>query len=252
MYFDTHCHISKEYYENIDLLIKENKEARVDKIVISGCDKQSIKESITIASKYSSIYLSLGYHPNSTEFVGVKELKLLESLLVNTSKVVALGEIGLDYYWEEETKNKQKDMFRKQMKLAEQLNLPVVIHSRNSSEDTIEILKEFNCKGIIHCFTENLETAKKYIELGYKLGIGGILTFKNSELREVIKEISLEHIVLETDAPYLAPSPFRGKQNSSKYIPIIAKEIANIKEIEEEEVSRILYNNSLNLFDLKK
>ena len=252
MYFDTHCHISKEYYDDIDLLMKENKEANVEKIVISGCEKNAMKETIDLSLKYSSIYITLGYHPNSIEFIGTKELKLLENLLVNTPKVVALGEIGLDYHWGKETVNKQKDMFRKQMELAEKLNLPVVIHSRDAVKDTVEVLKEFNCSGVIHCFTEDLATAKEYISLGYKLGIGGIVTFKNSKLKEVIKEISLENIVLETDAPYLAPEPFRGKTNSSKYLYLIAKEIAKIKDLEEKEVVDILYQNSMELFDLHK
>ena len=250
MYIDTHCHISNEYYEDIDLLMKENKEVNIMAVIISGCDKESIKEGVQIANKYSEVYLTLGYHPSEAAFIESKDLNLLENLLINTPKVIALGEIGLDYYWEKESINKQKDIFRKQLKIAEKLKLPVVIHSRNATEDTINILKEYNVKGVMHCFGGSLETAKIYIKMGYKLGIGGVVTFKNSKLKEVIKNISLDDIVLETDAPYLAPEPFRGKQNSSKYLPYIVACIAEIKEIPEEDVMKKLYQNTIELFDL--
>ena len=145
----------------------------------------------------------------------------MENIISSVTKVVGVGEIGLDYHYDNTYKEKQRDLFEKQLILAEKYNLPVVIHTRDATEDTINILKKHNSSGIIHCFSGSYETARIYLNLGYKLGIGGVVTFKNSKLPEVLRKISIDDIVLETDSPYLCPEPFRGKQNSSKYIPII-------------------------------
>ena len=252
MYIDTHCHLSKEDYDDIDLVIKENRENGISKIIISGCTKESIIESLKLADKYEDVYLTIGYHPSEVNEIKAEDIDLLEKQIKSNSKVVGIGEIGLDYHYGKEDVELQKELFRKQMKLAEKLNLAVVIHSRDATEDTINILKEFpNVKGDIHCFSGSVETANIYISMGYKIGIGGVVTFKNSNLYKVIEEIGLKNIILETDAPYLAPVPVRGKQNSSKYIPYIGKKIAEILQIKEDLVAKETSKNALSLFDLK-
>ena len=252
MYIDTHCHLSKEDYDDIDLVIKENKEKNVNRIIISGCTKETIVESIALADKYQEVYLTIGYHPSEAKIITSKDLELLEDQIRSNSKVKGIGEIGLDYHYGKEDIELQKDLFRKQMKLAEKLNLPVVIHSRDATKDTISILKEFpQVIGDIHCFSGSVETAKIYVSIGYKIGIGGVVTFKNSNLYKVIEAIGIENIVLETDAPYLAPVPVRGKKNSSKYIPYIADKLSEILNIPVEKIAEITTNNAVTLFDLK-
>ena len=249
MFIDTHCHLSYDDYEDIDLIIKENKDAGVSKIIISGCSKDWIDESLELAEKYEDVFVTIGYHPSEVEYVTDELLELLEKQLKH-DKVVGLGEIGLDYYYGRENKEKQLILFEKQLKIAEDNGLVVVIHSRDATEDTISCLKKYNVKGIIHCFSGSVETAQIYIKMGFKLGIGGVITFKNSKLHEVVKEVGIENIVLETDSPYLAPTPFRGQKNSSKYIPLIAEYIANVLGISVTDVARITSSNACNLFDL--
>lgn len=177
-------------------------------------------------------------------------MNLLEKLIMNNKKIVGIGEIGLDYHYTKENKEKQISLFKRQLSLAEKLHLPVVIHTRDATEDTINILTEYQLRGVIHCFSGSLETANIYLSLGYKLGIGGVVTFKNSKLGEVIKKVSLSDIVLETDSPYLSPEPLRGTINSSKNIPFIADKIAQLKGVKIDEVSKITLENTYNLFDL--
>ncbi len=251
MLIDSHCHLSKEYYSDIDKVIKEDREAGVDGIIVSSCDVLEYDEVIEYSKKYDLIYLSLGIHPEYASNIKEKDLKRLESLLLSTPKVVALGEIGLDYHYTKDEKIQQQELFRKQLKLAEKLSLPVVIHSRDASQDTINILKEYpKVKGVIHCFSGSLETANIYIKMGYKLGIGGVLTFKNSKLGEVVKNIPIESIVIETDSPFLTPDPYRGKKNSSKYLPYILKKISEIKGINYEECEKIIVNNTKSTFNM--
>ena len=177
------------------------------------------------------------------------DLENLEKLLKN-KKVVGIGEIGLDYHYYDTKKEKQIELFEKQLELAVKYDMPVVIHSRDATKDTINTLKKYNVKGIIHAFSGSLETAEIYIKMGFLLGIGGVITFKNSKLYEVVKKIGVENIVLETDSPYLTPHPFRGKQNSSKYIPVIAQKIAEVTNNSIEKVGEITTQNASSLFDL--
>ena len=249
MFIDTHCHISKEDYDDIDLVIKENIDASVDKMIVSGCEENAINESIELSKKYDSIYLTIGYHPDQVNVVDDEKLDKLKALL-KTPKVVGVGEIGLDYHYGKEDRYKQIELFEKQLKIAEEFNLPVVIHSRDATEDTINTLKKFKVKGIMHCFSGSVETAKIYVSMGFLLGIGGVVTFKNSNLYKVVEEVGLDNIVLETDAPYLAPTPYRGKQNSSKYIPIIAEKISEILGVSVDVVATKTTNNAIKLFDL--
>ena len=249
MFIDTHCHLSKEDYDDIDLVIKENRENNISKIIISGCSRDSIFESIELSRRYEEVYLTLGYHPSEVNTVTDDDLLELENLL-KLDKVVGLGEIGLDYYYGKDNKNEQIELFRKQLVIAEKLDIPVVIHSRDAVEDTINILKEFDLTGVIHCFSGSVETAKIYTSMGYMLGIGGVVTFKNSNLYKVVEEVGLKNIVLETDSPYLAPTPFRGQKNSSKYIPLIAEKVSNILGISVEEVGIETTKNACSMFDL--
>ena len=252
MYIDTHCHLSVDDYDDIDLIIKENRENNIDKIIISGCTKDTIIESIDIAKKYEDVYLTVGYHPSETRITDDSDLELLEKQIEECNKIVGIGEIGLDYHYGKEDLELQKSLFEKQMKLAEKFSLPVVIHTRDATFDTISILKKFpNVKGVIHCFSGSVETAKIYISMGYKLGIGGVITFKNSNLQRVVQEIGLDNIVIETDSPYLTPEPFRGKKNSSKYLALVAKKISNIFELDINDVAAKLRKNTYELFDLK-
>ena len=251
MFIDTHCHLSKEDYEDIDSVMEENKKAGMDKIIISGCTKDTIKESLSISNTYPDVFVTIGFHPSEASITTPSDLSFLEELLTHP-KVVGIGEIGLDYHYGKENIELQKDLFRQQMKLAKKYHFPVVIHSRDATEDTIAILKEFpDVIGDIHCFSGSVETAMIYKKMGYKIGIGGVVTFKNSNLYKVVEAIGIDSILLETDAPYLAPEPFRGHQNSSKYIPYIAKKVSEILKIEVEDVFCNTSKNAICLFDLK-
>ena len=252
MYIDSHCHLSKEYYEDLDKIVNKAKENNVRILIISGCDKNGIIEGLNIINKYENVYMTIGFHPSEANITTEEDLIWLENLIKDNDKIIAVGEIGLDYYWVKDDKELQRDLFRKQLDIATRLNLPVVIHSREATQETYDILKEYKLNGIIHCYSGSLETAKEYIKLGYKIGIGGVVTFKNTNLVEVVKEIDIKEITLETDSPYLAPTPYRGKQNSPEYIPLIAEKISEIKEISKEEVGEITTNTVINLFDLKK
>lgn len=251
MFIDTHCHISSEFYDDIDMVMEENRKNKIEKIIISGCSKGEIESSIFYINKYSDAYATIGYHPDQVNIVNEDDIENLKKIINENSKIIGIGEIGLDYHYGLDDRLKQIDLFEKQLCLADELSLPVVIHSRDATKDTIEILKRHSLKGIIHCFSGSLEIANIYISLGYKLGIGGVVTFKNSKLPKVIEKLSLDDIVLETDSPYLSPEPFRGTTNSSKNIPFIAEKISQIKNVELEEVSMKTKENTYKLFDLK-
>lgn len=249
MFIDTHCHLSVDDYDDIDVVIKNNLEAVVDKIIVSACTRNTFLEAVDLAKKYDSVYLTLGLHPSEASIFTNDDLEELSSL-IKLDKVVGIGEIGLDYHYGKDDALLQKDLFEKQLSLAKNNNLPVVIHSRDAVNDTIEILKKYDVKGVIHCFSGSIEIADVYVKMGYKLGIGGVVTFKNSNLYKVVEHVGLENIVLETDAPYLTPDPYRGKQNSSKYIPLIAEKIGNILGVSALDVADVTTATACNLFDL--
>ena len=251
MYIDTHCHLSIEDYDDIHFVIEENRKAGISKMIISGCTKDSIEESLSISDQYEDVFVTIGYHPSEADSITVDDIILLEEKLKH-SKVVGIGEIGLDYHYGKENMEKQKELFRRQLELASLKKLPVVIHSRDATEDTISILKEFPMvKGDIHCFGGSAETAMIYKKMGYMIGIGGVVTFKNSNLFRAVEAVGLDSILLETDAPYLAPEPFRGHKNSSKYIPYIAKRVSEILNLDVKEVANVTTKNAVSLFDLK-
>lgn len=252
MFIDTHMHIGDDFGVHPDLYVKNADNADVKVLIASFCEKDDIMLSTKFVGKYKNLYACIGYHPEVSNKIVEKDYEILEEMVKNNSKIVAIGEIGLDYYWDKDNKQKQREVFCKQLEIAEKLNMPVVIHSRDSINETYEILSKYKVNGVIHCFSGSLEMAKKFIDIGFLLGIGGVVTFKNSKLYKVIEEIPLESIVLETDSPYLTPEPNRGKTNESSNIPYIAQKIADIKHISIEKVGNITTNNALSLFDLLK
>ena len=203
-----------------------------------------------MSEQYPFIYAAVGVHPSDTEELDEEKMAWLKEVS-KKEKVVAIGEIGLDYYWPEPDREIQKKWFIRQMEMAQEVNLPVIIHSRDAAQDTIEILKQFPANGVIHCYSYTKESAKEFLKMGYYFGIGGVLTFKNAKkLKEALMEIPMDRILLETDSPYLAPEPNRGKRNSSLNIPYVVKELAQLKGITEEEVINITTENTKRLFHL--
>ena len=243
---DSHAHILSEYY-NVDEIVKFLKNNNVIKVLNCATNKKDIKEVIELSKKYENFLLpAVGFHPEEVEDF---DINYLEEIIKN-NKVYAIGEIGLDYYWKKDNKKVQKEVFETQIKLAEKYNIPVIVHSRESTQDCFDILKKYNVKAVIHCFTGSYEMAKEYIKKGYKLGIGGVLTFKNSRVYEVIEKIELKDILLETDSPYLSPEPNRGKQNNPANVYYVAKKIAEIKNTTIEKVIEETANNFIMYFDI--
>lgn len=238
---DTHCHITSEYYDNILEVISKMKD---NIIIVSGTNKEDIKEVINLCN-YKNIYGTIGIYP--TEEL---DLKIIEDN-INNEKIVGIGEIGLDYHLEY-NKEEQKNKFIKQLDLARKYNKTVVIHTRDAIQDTYDILKNYkDLKKVIHCYSGSLEMAKEFIKIGCRLGIGGVLTFKNSKLKDVVKEIDLKYLLLETDSPFLAPEPYRGTKNEPYNVIYVAKKIAEIKNISLEEVLDITTLNAKDQFDLE-
>lgn len=250
MFIDTHMHIGDDFGVEPDLSVKNATDAQVEVLIASFCEKDDIMLSTKFVEKYKNLYACIGYHPEVSNKIVEKDYEILEEMVKNNPKIVAIGEIGLDYYWNKDNKDKQREVFCKQLEIAEKLRLPVVIHSRDSINETYEILKKYKVSGVIHCFSGSLEMAKKFISLGFLLGIGGVVTFKNSKLFEVIEKLELTNIVLETDSPYLTPEPNRGKTNESSNIFYIAQKIAEIKNISLENVAKITTENAIRTFDL--
>ena len=245
---DTHCHLyDDKLYPKLDEIILNAKKANVEKMICIGDNLNTSLKSLEIAEKYNNIYATVGIHPHESKDVSEKYLSKIERYS-NHQKVVAIGEIGLDYYYNFSDSEIQKTVFLEQLKLAKKLNLPSVIHCRDAYEDLLEIIiaSEHN-KGVIHCFSGNLEFANKIINLGYYISFTGMITFVK-ELEDVIKNISLNHILIETDSPYLAPVPYRGKINEPAYVEKVAEKIAEIKNLSAKEVIDITTNNANVLF----
>ena len=247
---DTHCHMNLT--DDIDSMIMDGEKNNVKKFIISGCDAKSIRDGLEIIYRYPSIFMTVGFHPDEVDDLTDKDINDLEVLIKTNKKIVGVGEIGLDYYHNDMNKETQKEFFEKQLDLAEKYDLPVVIHSRDSIQDVYDILKKHKNRGVIHCFSGSIEMAKLFIDLGFYLGIGGVLTFKNSKLKEVVSELSLDNIVLETDSPYLAPEPYRGHTNYPKNIKIIATELRKLKDVTLEEVTETTTSNVNRIYNLFK
>ena len=252
MFIDTHCHVYKEYYLDIDKIIQNANSNDVKILIVNGCDMKSNKEVLELVKKYDNVYGAFGFHPTELDNIGEDELKWLDDN-INSSKIVAVGEIGLDYHYDNTDKIKQQEFFKKQLEIARKHDLPVIVHSRDSIQDTYNILKNSSVRGVLHCYSGSLEMAKEFIKIGYFLGIGGIITFKNAKnIINVINNIDLEYILLETDSPYLAPEPYRGKINEPAYIPIIASKIAALKGVSISDVKRITTSTARGIFDFLK
>ena len=256
---DTHIHLyATEFDIDRDLLIGEAEAKGVRRFFLPNIDSTSVEALLSLEKKYPGhCFAMMGLHPCSVNENWEKEMTMVESLFARAeTRFVAVGEIGIDLYWDKTFVKEQEEVFRRQLNLARQYNLPVVIHSRESFEEIYAILVDDNQKtenekpsrGIFHCFTGTLDQANRAIALGFNLGIGGVVTFKNSGLDKVIEEISLEHLVLETDAPYLAPVPFRGKRNQPDYLLKVAEKIAEIKNTSLEQVAAITTENSIKIF----
>lgn len=248
MFCDTHCHLFKEYYSNMDEIINKSKENNVNRFIVAGCDNKSNKEVLNLIKK-DNIYGCLGIHPEEIETYKESDLDFIKKNL-NNKKIIAIGEIGLDYYYTKKNKEKQIALFEKQLKIAEEYNLPVVIHSREATLDTLNSLKKFHLKGVIHSFSGSIETAEEYIKMGFYLGINGVITFKNCNLKDVYRKISLKNIILETDSPYLTPVPYRGKQNYPGNVYTIAEYLSQEFNINIEELEEITNKNIHKIFDI--
>ncbi len=253
MIFETHAHFDDEAYDkDRDTLLKSLNFHGVEGLVNVGAGMASSRKSIELAKEYPFIYAAVGVHPEHVEELNEDAMKELEEM-AKEEKVVAIGEIGLDYYYDDVPREIQKKWFKEQLELAVKVAKPVIIHSREAASDTMEIMKEYQGKlgGIIHCFSYSKECADFFVKCGYYLGIGGVVTFSNAKkLKEVVKEVPLDRMVLETDCPYLTPTPYRGKRNSSHYLPYVAEEIAKIKEIPVEEVIRITNENAKRVYEI--
>jgi TatD DNase family protein len=259
MIFETHAHYDDEKFDEdrVELLSHLLKENNIGNIVNVGASFRGCKDSLELANKYENVYAALGIHPEELDDMTDENLAWIKAN-ANHPKVVAIGEIGLDYYWmkEEDQRAKQRIWFEKQMDLAKELNLPVIIHSREAAEDTLNTIKRYNTqnvKGIVHCYSYSREIAAEYVKMGWYIGVGGVVTFKNSKkLVETVEAIPLESIVLETDCPYMAPVPHRGERNSSIFLSHVAEKIAEIKGVSVKEVEDITYENALKVYSKSK
>lgn len=249
MFIDTHCHIVSEYYDDIENVIKNAIDNDVLKIIVNGYNMQSNREVLELIKKYDIVYGALGIQPEELYDYNDDSLKFIEDH-INDEKIIAVGEIGLDYHYDTD-KDLQKELFKRQLEIAYKYNKPVIIHSRDCIQETYNILKESKVKGTMHCYSGSKEMALEFIKIGFSIGIGGVSTFKNAKnIVDVIKYIPLEYIILETDSPYLTPEPYRGKKNEPMYIPIIAKRVADIKGLDIKEIERTTTDNARRLFDI--
>lgn len=250
MYIDTHCHLFSEDYDDISKVIKNLKN---NIIIVSGTNGQTNKEVIELTKQYDNVYGTLGIHPEEIDNYSIEDFKFLESNLKNP-KIVAVGEIGLDYYWNKDNVSMQKELFIKQLLLANKYKKAVVIHSRESLDDVYNILntyKNLNLKIILHCYSGDYNTALKFLDFNTMFGVGGIITFKNNKIQEeFVKKIDVSKLLLETDSPYLTPVPYRGQKNTPEFIPLIANKIADIKQINVKDLYDITTANAIAQFDL--
>lgn len=250
---DSHAHYDDEAFDgDREELLASVFESGIRKVINVGASMESCRTTLALSEAYESVYAAIGVHPSDTAQLTEADMEWLKEKSA-LKKVVAIGEIGLDYYWDEPDREIQKKWFQRQLDLAKEVKLPVVIHSREAAADTIGILKEYDgdLTGVIHCYSYTKESAREFLEMGYSFGIGGVLTFKNAKkLKEAVSYIPMDRILLETDCPYLAPEPNRGKRNSSLYIPYVVQVMAQLKGISEEEVIRITSENTERLFGI--
>ena len=252
--FDSHAHYNdKKFEQDREEVLKEIYNSGVTKLVNAGYSLESSKSAIEIASSHEFIYATVGISPNDIEGFKREDLQEIVKIAKN-KKVVAIGEIGLDYYWNKENKELQKEVFVSQIEIANKLNLPIVIHTRDAIYDTLEILKNNNCnkKGIFHCCPFNVDLVREGLKLGFYISFAGPTTFKNSKnANEIINMVPLSKMLIETDSPYLSPEPLRGKRNDSRNVKYIAQKIADVKGISIGEIAKTTYNNAKKIFEIK-
>jgi len=252
MIFDSHAHYDDEAFDtDREAVLQQCRERGIESIVNVSASLESVKTTLALAEAYDFVYATVGIHPDEVGELNEETFVWLQEQCKHP-KVVAIGEIGLDYYWDKEQHETQKYWFRRQMELAKERKLPMIVHSREAAADTLEAVKEAHTpelRGVIHCFSYAPELAKEYVKMGYYIGIGGVVTFKNAKkLKEVVEAVPLEKILLETDCPYLAPEPNRGKRNSSLNLPYVAEAIAQPKGVTAEEVIRVTNENAKQLY----
>lgn len=252
MIFDTHAHYDdKQFDEDRDILLSSMHNNNVGTIINVGASLDGCRASVALAAQYNFIYAAVGVHPDEVGGLNEDFLQWMRHTAQTDPKVVSIGEIGLDYHWDVEPRKIQKQWFLRQMELAKELSLPIIVHSRDAAKDTFDMIAEYGrgLQGVIHCYSYSSEMAKEYVKLGYHIGLGGVVTFKNAKkAKETAAVIPLERILLETDAPYMAPTPFRGKRNNSILIDYVAEEIAKIKGLSKEEVITVTEKNAKKLF----
>lgn len=256
MIFESHAHYDDDAFnEDREALLFSLPENGIDTVINVGASLESCKDTIALMEKFPFIYGAIGVHPSETGELDEESFSWLKKCC-SLEKVVAVGEIGLDYHWKEPEPFIQKEWFERQLDMAREVELPVIIHSREAAKDTLEIMKSHHAedlRGVIHCFSYTKEIAREYLDMDFSFGIGGVITFENArKLKEAVEYIPMEKILLETDSPYLAPVPYRGKRNSSLNLPYIAKEIAAIKGINYEEVLAITHENAKKLFRINQ
>lgn len=254
MIFDSHAHYDDAQFDDDRMdVLSHLKDAGVAKVVNISNGWDDLLKTLELIKQVPFLYGTVGIHPCKVSELNDERMEQMRDFC-SGDKIVAVGEIGLDYYWMSDPKEVQKEWFIRQLRLAKEVNLPVVIHSRDASQDTFDIMKAEHAGttgGVIHCYSGSVEMAREYVKMGYFLGIGGVVTFKNSKtLKKVAAEIPLGHIVIETDCPYLAPTPYRGKRNSSAYLPMVVEEIARLRGISPEEVERVTYENAMRLYSI--
>lgn len=255
MIFDTHSHYDdRAFDEDREELLQSFSGKGIGNVVTVGADIKTSKAALQLAEQYDFIYAAVGVHPSDTGDLTEADLAWLKEVS-SQEKVVAIGEIGLDYHWPEPEREIQKKWFAAQMRLAREVNLPVIYHSREAAEDTMQMIrkeKSWELGGVIHCYSYSREIAREYVDMGFYIGVGGVVTFKNGrKLKETVEDIPLERIVLETDCPYLSPEPNRGKRNDSTNLIYVVREIAKIKGISEEEVIEVTENNAKKMYRIK-
>ncbi|MCR4807354.1 MAG: TatD family hydrolase [Lachnospiraceae bacterium] len=255
MIYETHAHYDDKVYDkDRDSIIRLLKEEGIAPVINVGASLSSTKTTVDLAHKYDHVYAAVGVHPSDCADLKDSDLDWLKEFTAD-DRVVAIGEIGLDYHYEEPDKEIQKIWFEKQLRLAHEVDLPIIVHSRDAARDTLEILSKEEhrgLRGIIHCFSYSIEQAREYVKMGYLIGIGGVVTFKNGrKLHEIAGSIPLENIVVETDCPYLAPEPYRGRRNSSAYLTYIIERIAALRGVSYEEIEKATYENAAALFGVR-
>lgn len=254
MFIDTHVHLNADQYdEDLQEVIQRALDNGIEQMIVVGFDRKTINRAMELAEAHDFIYVTIGWHPVDAIDCTEEDLKWIEELAAHP-KVVGIGETGLDYYWDKSPKDIQQDVFRKQIALAKRVNLPIIIHNREATEDVLRILEEEYAKevgGIMHCFGGSVESAKQAISMNFMISLGGPVTFKNAKKpKQVAKEIPLEYLLIETDAPYLAPHPYRGKRNEPAYVTLVAEEIARLKELTVKEVAAATTENAKRFFGL--